>query len=761
MASNEKLDEIPSIKGLRNIIRMIQCRQCSSLLQSPVRLPCQETVCQACLPPSHKRKYITYPIDKEREQGFYCALKKVDDQVSSPVECGIEHSLADCGLVVALDKVTELFAERMNAVFLSDKILSSDTPFTVDVDNSMNMVLRLNDRSLPLTAAYGSTFVTLYRLAGNGQLPFDTEVDCDPEMASLITLRELDSEVFHDVKQAVKTELDCQICLGLMVDPCTTPCGHSFCQLCLVRILNHSDLCPICRRKLPGSLPSSTENSRLSGLISAFFPLQLEERREALKEDVSGDFNETKVPLFVCTLSFPSMRTFLYVFEPRYRLMITRVMQSTHRRFGMVAPNRAVSHHESDSSNSRLMEYGTILEIDRLTPLGDGRCIIRATGQYRFKVLESTVVDGYDVGEIERVDDISLAEEETREASETGLSAPTEDDEKDEFDRQSTHRLFQIALTYIAKCRANKASWLDRQVYKLYGPPPPDSRIFSYWFASVLPRPEEDRYAVLPITSVRERLKIVTRWIKKLETGEWSSDMMTPEVPRHSSPVSHFSSHIRPVSSSLVATLETVLGTLIIPALLFLAYKLAAKWAASIPNSFSISFSTLPFSFSLTFSYHSSPLSPTEARQQHQTRAREQLDTQRRNFNPDLVFVNPNLMDRENIPTTIILGAVFALCIVKVIRQIVALVKLERGRAERQRRREGEWEAELNNDNAGRVSDVARRQQDGAHRPEVRDVEGDAPARQGSPSAANPAGAHDRLPHDNARTVTISAEERS
>ena len=43
------------------------------------------------------------------------------------------------------------------------------------------------------------------------------------------------------------------------------------------------------------------------------------------------------VPVFVCTTAFPGVPCPLYVFEPRYRLMVRRVVESGTRTFGMAA----------------------------------------------------------------------------------------------------------------------------------------------------------------------------------------------------------------------------------------------------------------------------------------------------------------------------------------------------------------------------------------------------------------------------------------
>eukprot|EP00953_Heterococcus_sp_UTEX-ZZ885_P006030 3721-Heterococcus_DN1.PRE.2 len=42
--------------------------------------------------------------------------------------------------------------------------------------------------------------------------------------------------------------LECAICLGLICEPITLSCGHSFCRVCLVRTLTRTrKKCPTCR----------------------------------------------------------------------------------------------------------------------------------------------------------------------------------------------------------------------------------------------------------------------------------------------------------------------------------------------------------------------------------------------------------------------------------------------------------------------------------------------------------------------------------
>ena len=55
-----------------------------------------------------------------------------------------------------------------------------------------------------------------------------------PEFRARLVAREVD-------------DLDCILCLKLLFEPVTTPCGHSFCRPCFARALDHGNKCPCCR----------------------------------------------------------------------------------------------------------------------------------------------------------------------------------------------------------------------------------------------------------------------------------------------------------------------------------------------------------------------------------------------------------------------------------------------------------------------------------------------------------------------------------
>lgn len=191
--------------------------------------------------------------------------------------------------------------------------------------------------------------------------------------------------------------------------------------------------------------------------VKTAFPTEYAERAAAIEKDERDARLNT--PIFVCTLAFPGMPTILHVFEPRYRLMIRRCIESDTPRFGMVLPSRASRAGQNGGAGGGMfpimptdnvpagpepaqgeamantaaaaeaalaggelggiggvMEYGTMLEIQSVQMLPDGRSMVETVGTHRFRLLEKGSLDGYTVGRVERIDDIPPEEEAALEA---------------------------------------------------------------------------------------------------------------------------------------------------------------------------------------------------------------------------------------------------------------------------------------------------------------------------------------------------------
>eukprot|EP00210_Caulerpa_lentillifera_P008558 g8163.t1 len=215
------------------------------------------------------------------------------------------------------------------------------------------------------------------------------------QLAGTVSERSLTADqqsVDNDLQGKItRNDFECTLCLKLFHQPVTTPCGHSFCSACLQRSLDHSNKCPICRKVIHvgRTLPISVT---LNNLVSQLFTEEVKERESELAT-VSGTLTEQEMsylPVFVLFTLFPGEKMALNVFEPRYRLMIRRVMEGN-RCFGMI--------QASSQTSNGISRVGTECEIVECEPLADGRYFLEVIGRRRFEVIEEWDQDGYRVVE--------------------------------------------------------------------------------------------------------------------------------------------------------------------------------------------------------------------------------------------------------------------------------------------------------------------------------------------------------------------------
>ena len=310
----------------------------------------------------------------------------------------------------------------------------------------------------------------------------------------------------------LQSELECQVCVQLFHEPLTTPCGHTFCSKCLARSLDHSDKCPLCRADFPSFdfFQHQPNNLTTQSIIAAAFPALAAERKASIKAEERANSMDT--PIFVCTLAWPNLPTYIHIFEPRYRLMMRRVMDGD-RQFGMVLPSR---------NDGGLSEYGTMLQVQSCNMIEDGRSIVETVGTYRFRVLEKGTYDGYTVGRIERVDDISQEQENelervalarnqpaaasspsTRRAP-LSLSLPLSQNTSPSGSpplempvELSTAELMTVCLEFVQTLRSGSAPWVLQRLNNTIGPMPTNPSDFSFWMAEVMPVDDHVKAALL------------------------------------------------------------------------------------------------------------------------------------------------------------------------------------------------------------------------------------------------------------------------
>lgn len=512
-------------KDARQIVRIAQCPQCSYPLKDPVTLPCGNSLCQRCIPKLHTRLNISYPATANRLQGFTCPFPT----------CKMEHAIGDCSKDVVLNKIMSVVRLEMNMA--RERAELSDLRLKIQERNHRcrsGMVSSHPEERYQILP--GGRLLATYIMSEMGELAYDSEVNYTTIITDIGQSDVSDNLLLIRLKEAIRNELDCQVCFGVFLDPFVTTCGHTFCRKCLQRVLDHSSLCPICRT--PQTMSSGHNSAQapsiiLGKLLNGLCPEAVAARTEVVKDEEKVGYGEMEIPLFICTLSFPGMPTFLHIFEPRYRLMIRRAMESGDRKFGMILHN---PDREPQGNLGRVgfFQYGTMLHIESMQPLPNGHSLIETVGVSRFRVIKHGIKDNYTVGRVERIDDIPISVEEVMEARETlppgstipGSRDPLEVSERQResesmsdnssdiiLDMMSTQALFELGVSFVKEMRELSAPWLQASVFQVYGEHPDDPGMFPWWFASVLPISETAKYKLLSTESVRERLKMCAEWV--------------------------------------------------------------------------------------------------------------------------------------------------------------------------------------------------------------------------------------------------------
>uniref|UniRef100_H0WNH1 LON peptidase N-terminal domain and ring finger 2 n=1 Tax=Otolemur garnettii TaxID=30611 RepID=H0WNH1_OTOGA len=330
------------------------------------------------------------------------------------------------------------------------------------------------------------------------QFPHDTEEACDLNTPGKIPKKDgsaqgnLNSETEEGQGLSIDvTDFECALCMRLLFEPVTTPCGHTFCLKCLERCLDHAPHCPLCKDKLSELLASRNFNITILAeeLIFRYLSDELSDRKRIYDEEMTELSNLTRdVPIFVCAMAFPTVPCPLHVFEPRYRLMIRRCMETGTKRFGMCL---SVEH-------AGISQYGCMLEIKDVRTFPDGSSVVDAIGISRFRVLSHRHRDGYNTADIEYLEDDKV--------------------EGPEYEELTTlhDSVYEQSVSWFASLQDH----MKEQILSHFGlmpdrePEPqsnPSGPAWSWWILAVLPLERKAQLAILGMSSLKERLLAIRR----------------------------------------------------------------------------------------------------------------------------------------------------------------------------------------------------------------------------------------------------------
>uniref|UniRef100_A0A671YA62 LON peptidase N-terminal domain and ring finger 3 n=1 Tax=Sparus aurata TaxID=8175 RepID=A0A671YA62_SPAAU len=500
----------------------LSCRICLSFLYEPVTLPCGHCFCKKCL--ERERK--------EKEQPVMCKecrdSSRVADVQSYRVNVVLSNLLAKWfptqhqagqlrreGNGLYSEKKMEAALEKYNQAIMiapMDHILFSNRSQIHSTLRHYESALRdaeMACRLMPLWSkghvrkaqalvSLGRTEEALReylmclsiepdcRLAKTevNKVNPTLELQSSPCESSCGRPAEVNESSVGDVLDP--TDLECSLCMRIFYEPVTTPCGHTFCLQCLERCLDHNPMCPLCKEELSEYLVQRQycKTVLMETLISKYLPSELMERQKIHQDEIAELSNLNKnVPIFVCTMAFPTVPCPLHIFEPCYRLMIRRCMETGTNCFGMCLADNLKG----------FADYGCLLEIRDVKFFSDGRSVVDTVGRRRFKVIQHRERDGYNTADIEYLEDVKVE----------GMA---------ERELQSLHdTVYDQALVWVNSLKAEQKERIEGH----FGPMPrkdsvlqttPNGPSWCWWLLAVFPLEGRAQLPFLALTSLKDRL---------------------------------------------------------------------------------------------------------------------------------------------------------------------------------------------------------------------------------------------------------------
>ncbi|TMW51768.1 hypothetical protein DOY81_003149 [Sarcophaga bullata] len=299
------------------------------------------------------------------------------------------------------------------------------------------------------------------------------------------------------------SDFDCVLCCRTFWKPVITPCGHTYCLVCLDRCMDYTSSCPLCMSPLVE--PSLNMYQGASSPV----PLMLTKRpvtkflEAAMKRFIPDSYNkrfrqemvlEPSVPIFICTTAFPYVPCPLFVYEPRYRLMVRRAVESGEKQFGIVQPH---------SGKSRYYDYGCILDIRDCVLLGDGCSILSTIGCKRFKILARSEKDGYETAKVEYIHDETIPDEHLTYVS----------------------NMHDVVLSKAILWYQSLGEDLKHEILQSYGEMPlvednwetiADGPAWAWWIIALLPLRPQLKVDILATTSLEKRLRAIEKTIHSM-----------------------------------------------------------------------------------------------------------------------------------------------------------------------------------------------------------------------------------------------------
>ncbi|XP_030065802.1 LON peptidase N-terminal domain and RING finger protein 3 isoform X2 [Microcaecilia unicolor] len=517
---------------------LFTCRQCQGVLYEPVSLPCGHTWCRRCLeresgsprcrrcgqPARHCRVNVVlsnllakcFPLQLGQEGSALCgekswesALLKYNEAISLAPNNHLLHSNRS-GIHSALESYEDALCDAETACRLQPfwlKMTVEQRTCTIPEErhsadctslrNSFHIAdaklgyLESDDKAAFFAESSFPVLEPRHFLKRKHFADRTSHVSGKIQRRDAATAESSGTEHFIPSEFVDPADMDCSLCMRLFYEPVTTPCGHTFCLKCLERCLDHNPKCPLCKEDLAEYLVlrKYCKTEVIEEFIAKYLAKELQERRKIYQEEMAelSNLNQS-VPIFVCTMAYPTVPCPLHIFEPCYRLMIRRCMETGTRQFGMCIGDPVKG----------FADYGCLLEIRNVEFFADGRSIVDSIGKRRFKVVQHGQRDGYNTADIEYIEDKKVQGEDFAELLQLHDSV---------YEQASIwfHTLKQVLKNRIlSHFGAMPAKEPDPQVN-------PNGPAWCWWVLAVLPLESRAQLPFLAMTSLKERLSSIRR----------------------------------------------------------------------------------------------------------------------------------------------------------------------------------------------------------------------------------------------------------
>ncbi|GAB1607343.1 LON peptidase N-terminal domain and RING finger protein 1-like [Argonauta hians] len=295
-------------------------------------------------------------------------------------------------------------------------------------------------------------------------------------------------------------DLQCSLCFVLLFQPVVTSCGHTFCKECLIRSLDHTPKCPLCNTSLVQHIAEQNwvVVDSLQKIICTYFPedyAKVKREYEELMKRFSCIGNTCEVPMFVCTFACPTIRCPLHIFEPHYRLMVRRCLESGINRFGMTV----------QEPNGNYPEFGCMLHINTVQMLGNGCSLLDTVGGKRFQINSWNRLDGYNTAQVSFIQDDPIDFEEHEELRNMEKEV-YEKSKKWVFSIQ--HERLEQIIDHYGFLPKLSPSELDT----------PNGPAWVWWMLTILPIDSKLQISAMSFRKVQQRLQFIKKALARIET---------------------------------------------------------------------------------------------------------------------------------------------------------------------------------------------------------------------------------------------------